>query len=276
MLETAPCAKGSSWRSRNAHLLRTEVAVRSIVSIFVVLAAAIAVAGCDSGDATAAPRPSVTAQPMSIGIKNGTVISGTQVQIDFVQGEETVPVNIWRDGSTEIECAVKQGSQVTVLGYGTRLYLGGETERQPLVQVVGSSCTGVLLRDWLVRNMAIVETPVDDPNEATMSAETAEAISVATREVDATQTAQAANTPSAGLLLKVLQNANLREGPSTDDEIVGGVSAGESVEVIARNSTTDWLYVRVSGLEAWIAKFLVEDVELDDVPVGKMPGVGDQ
>lgn len=250
--------------------------MRSVFFILVVLAAAIALAACDSGDATAAPRPSVVAQPMSVGIKNGTVIPGTQVQIDFVRGEENVPVNIWRDGSTQIECSVKQGSQVTVLGYGTRLYLGGETERQPMVQVVGSSCTGVLLRDWLVRNETIVETPVAGPNEATMSAETAEAISVATREADAIQTAQATNTPSAGLLLKVLQNANLREGPSTDDEIVGGVSAGESVEVLARNATTDWLFVHVSDLEAWIARFLVEDAELGDVPVETMPGVGDQ
>lgn len=244
--------------------------MRSIFLILVVLSAAIAVAACDSNDESAPPPPSVATAPIAVGIKNGTVLPGTEVQIDFVQGEENVPVNIWRDGSTQIECSVEQGSQVVVLGYGTRLYLGGETERQPLVKAIGSSCTGVLLRDWLVRNETVVETPVLDTNKAATSAETADAAA------EATQTAQVASTPPVGLLLTVLQNSNLRKGPSTDDEVVGGVSAGESVEVLARNATTDWLFVRVSDLEAWIARFLVEDAELNDVPVRTITGAGDQ
>lgn len=250
---------------------------RALLVVFV-LALAIVIAACSSRDISPTPQPKIvySQQPVSVGIKNGTVIPGTKVRIDFVPGSETVPVNIWRDGSTQIECSVKQRSQVTVLGYGTRVYLGGETERQPLVSVVGSFCTGVLLRDWLVRIENPVGIPASSATEAMSSAETIVAASVATRRAKATQAAKATDTPPAKVYLTVLQNSNLRNGPSTDGDKVGSVSAGTNVEILARSPAGDWLYVRVGDIEAWIARFLVEDADIEDVSVRITSGPTDQ
>lgn len=52
------------------------------------------------------------------------------------------------------------------------------------------------------------------------------------------------------------QNANLRAGPGTDYGVVGGVSAGEALEVVARTADGSWLKL---GNGAWIAAFLVDN-----------------
>lgn len=51
-------------------------------------------------------------------------------------------------------------------------------------------------------------------------------------------------------------NANLRGGPGTGYPVVGGVKAGDALDVKARNQAGDWLQL-ASG--AWIAAFLVDD-----------------
>jgi uncharacterized protein YgiM (DUF1202 family) len=51
-------------------------------------------------------------------------------------------------------------------------------------------------------------------------------------------------------------NANLRSGPGTDYEIVGGVVAGDPLEVVARNEAGDW-YQLADGV--WIFAELVGD-----------------
>lgn len=54
-----------------------------------------------------------------------------------------------------------------------------------------------------------------------------------------------------------LQNANLRGGPGTSFAIVGGLSAGEAVQVIGQNAAGDWLQLRRAGGPAWAAAFLL-------------------
>jgi|GEM_PF-6837611 len=54
-----------------------------------------------------------------------------------------------------------------------------------------------------------------------------------------------------------LQNANLRGGPGTSFAIVGGLSAGEAVQVIGQNAAGDWLQLRRVGNPAWAAAFLL-------------------
>ncbi|WP_297633547.1 SH3 domain-containing protein [Caldilinea sp.] len=54
----------------------------------------------------------------------------------------------------------------------------------------------------------------------------------------------------------VVNNANLRAGPGTNYPIVGGMSAHQTVTVIGRNSTGDWLQLDDG---AWIAAFLVSN-----------------
>jgi micrococcal nuclease len=50
------------------------------------------------------------------------------------------------------------------------------------------------------------------------------------------------------------QNANLRAGPGTNYPLAGGVKAGQSLDVVAKNEAGDWLQL-ANGV--WIASFLV-------------------
>lgn len=56
-------------------------------------------------------------------------------------------------------------------------------------------------------------------------------------------------------------NANLRAGPGTNYDVVGGVAAGDALDIIGRNEAGDW-YKLTDG--SWIAAFLV-----DNAPVGE-------
>ncbi len=54
-----------------------------------------------------------------------------------------------------------------------------------------------------------------------------------------------------------LQNANLRGGPGTSFAIVGGLAAGEGVQVVGQNAAGDWFQLRQEGDPAWAAAFLL-------------------
>lgn len=56
------------------------------------------------------------------------------------------------------------------------------------------------------------------------------------------------------------RNANLRGGPGTNYPVVGGVSAGDALDVVARNPAGDWLRLRNGN---WIAAFLVDNAPAD-------------
>lgn len=56
----------------------------------------------------------------------------------------------------------------------------------------------------------------------------------------------------------VLSPANLRSGPTTNHEIVGGAQIGDMIKVVATNGDGEWLAVD-NG--AWIAAFLVEPID---------------
>jgi hypothetical protein len=75
-------------------------------------------------------------------------------------------------------------------------------------------------------------------------------------------------TPTAaspGVQATVNDAANLRGGPGTTYDKVGGLQKGAAVTVIGRNEAGDWLVVRAQGIpQAWIAAFLVSGVQ--DVP----------
>lgn len=63
--------------------------------------------------------------------------------------------------------------------------------------------------------------------------------------------------------------SNLRAGPGTNYDRVGGLREGTVVAVVGRNGTGDWLVIETEGQgQAWIAAFLVENApELADLPV---------
>jgi TolB protein len=51
---------------------------------------------------------------------------------------------------------------------------------------------------------------------------------------------------------------NVRTGPSVAYAIIGGLSRGDTVEVVGKNATSDWLQIAYSGQEAWIAAAYVD------------------
>jgi LysM repeat protein len=62
-------------------------------------------------------------------------------------------------------------------------------------------------------------------------------------------------------------NLRLRSGPGTNFEQIGSVPVDTTVPVLGRNLRGDWLQVRYQGQEGWIAAWLSQTPDLDDVPV---------
>lgn len=62
-------------------------------------------------------------------------------------------------------------------------------------------------------------------------------------------------SPAATGNVTVKRNANLRQGPGTSYAIVGGVTAGQTLEIVARNAAGDW-YQLADG--KWIFAALVD------------------
>lgn len=63
---------------------------------------------------------------------------------------------------------------------------------------------------------------------------------------------------------------NVRSGPSTDNSVISGLSAGETVIAEGRNQTGDWIRVRLSDDDStgWLFVSLVTlDGDIDDLPV---------
>lgn len=59
-------------------------------------------------------------------------------------------------------------------------------------------------------------------------------------------------------LVEVERNANLRDGPGTSYAVVGGVQAGQLLEVVGANADSSWVQL---GNDAWISASLVKPVE---------------
>ncbi len=82
-----------------------------------------------------------------------------------------------------------------------------------------------------------------------------------TRQPTATATASATPTP---LLAVVLKGANLRSGPGMDFGVIGGAAAGDSLSIIGRSDSGEW--VQVSTGE-WIYAELVQIAEPEALAV---------
>jgi len=81
------------------------------------------------------------------------------------------------------------------------------------------------------------------------------------------------STPVAASPPTINAGSNLRAGPGTDYERVGGVRAGTVVAVVGRNQAGDWLAIESQGLgQVWIAAFLVDNSpDLEGLPVLPAP-----
>jgi hypothetical protein len=59
-----------------------------------------------------------------------------------------------------------------------------------------------------------------------------------------------------------VRSANLRAGPGTNYAVVGSAAARQVIEPMGRNAAGDWLQIQSAAGEAWIAAFLVENVDV--------------
>lgn len=60
--------------------------------------------------------------------------------------------------------------------------------------------------------------------------------------------------PPTGYVVTTTANLNIRTGPSTAFERVGQIPNGTSAQVIGRNATSTWWYVRYGTLNGWVSQ----------------------
>jgi hypothetical protein len=63
---------------------------------------------------------------------------------------------------------------------------------------------------------------------------------------------------------QVVKAANLRAGPNTDFPVIGGVRAGETLDVLGKVPGAEWLAVKMGDRHAYIHTRLVQ--QLDELP----------
>jgi len=67
-------------------------------------------------------------------------------------------------------------------------------------------------------------------------------------------------------------SVDLFNGPSTDDEVVGTLSPGESLEIVGRNADSSWWQVATPDGLAWVAANVVTASHVDDrIPIVEAP-----
>lgn len=60
------------------------------------------------------------------------------------------------------------------------------------------------------------------------------------------------------VMAEAFRVVNIRSGPSTADAVIGQLSPGDIVPILARNSAeSDWLLIQSEGLTGWVAYFVV-------------------
>jgi hypothetical protein len=64
-----------------------------------------------------------------------------------------------------------------------------------------------------------------------------------------------------------VRSGNLRAGPGTNYAVVGSAPAQQVITPLGRNEAGDWLQIGAAAGEAWIAAFLVENVDVVALPV---------
>jgi hypothetical protein len=83
-------------------------------------------------------------------------------------------------------------------------------------------------------------------------------------------------TPTPAILKPIVtaseNEINLRNGPGTDYEVVGTLPAGESLEIVGRNTNSSWWQVSTQTGLAWVAAEVVAANNIDDsIPIVEAP-----
>lgn len=67
-------------------------------------------------------------------------------------------------------------------------------------------------------------------------------------------------------------NINVRSGPGTDYDVVGTLSAGQSLEIVGRNSDSSWWQVSAPDGLCWVSAGVVTSSNVDDtIPIVEVP-----
>ena len=79
-------------------------------------------------------------------------------------------------------------------------------------------------------------------------------------------------SPAEAPLVTALTNANVRGGPGTNYNVVGGLAEAESARVTGRNADSTWWQIEFQGGTAWIANVVVTaNAPAHDAPVASAP-----
>ncbi|HSN73557.1 MAG TPA: SH3 domain-containing protein [Anaerolineae bacterium] len=116
-----------------------------------------------------------------------------------------------------------------------------------------------------------VPTPTEPPSTATPTEPPPTATHTATPRPPTPTAPPPTDTPTATPTTapqpQTVRSANLRAGPGTNYAVVGSADAQQTIEPLGRNTAGDWLQIQSASGEAWIAAFLVENVDAAGLPV---------
>jgi hypothetical protein len=140
----------------------------------------------------------------------------------------------------------------------------------------------LVLRDYTVQEAAFppVETPTESLPAETLTeplpTETpTEPLPTETATQPPAEKAPPTETPTSeaeSVVTAGESNVNLRNGPSTDYEMAGTLSPGESLEIVGRNADSSWWQVSIPDGLAWVAARVVTVSNVDDsIPIAEAP-----
>ena len=90
---------------------------------------------------------------------------------------------------------------------------------------------------------------------------------LASEEAARASSSQATPTPRSTLPTFLVDsgNVNVRAGPGVNYEVIGAVSEGQSFIITGKNEQGDWLRFQYQGKEGWVAAYLMDVQDADDV-----------
>lgn len=80
-------------------------------------------------------------------------------------------------------------------------------------------------------------------------------------------TTEAATPEAESPLVTILGDLNIRQGPGTDDNVIGGANAGEEFAITGKSADGDWWQIDYNGQSGWVYAPYVTAINVENVPV---------
>ena len=256
--------------------------------------AAIILSGCssarkDNPSATAAPLPKLAADTITQATNYGGALLGQIGALNSMMGRYQDLLENPRLGERDWQLLVNSQNLAIDLAYEG---ISSLTPPEPLKEFHAAAVNAA---GNCLAARKTVQAAIDavDANQLGQAAQQAERCMSTMGQVESELRAIAANnnitltelpltgaleepTPASsgtGAMGTINETANLRAGPGTNYNKVGGLQKGASVSVIGRNEAGDWFVVQTQDIpQAWIAAFLVDGVsDVQSLPVVRPP-----